>query len=249
MKQLEAGKTKLFAVGLVTVLLSMLLVLTAFAARERYQLEETERAWWSDTTTARWKKVNKADKYQVRLYSGDQDLTRATVTTTFIDFSRYIEDGNDYSFSVRALAKNDSQISGEWVDSEVQTASGIGDTSGHWRNYQQGKKYQKDDKTYVTNDWHLISGEWYYFNEDGYMRTGWQSVNNLWYYLNDEGMMQTGWKELAGAWYYLRADGSMAVGWVEPRPGQWYYLYADGTMAANTAVDGCQLDASGMWIQ
>ena len=61
--------------------------------------------------------------------------------------------------------------------------------------------------------------------------------------------MATGWKELDGSWYYLNPDGSMATGWVEGAPGQWYYLDESGRMLTNTVVDGCQLDASGLWME
>lgn len=249
MKQFESKKMRALMTGVVAAMLCMVLMLNAFAASEKYQLGETERAWWSDTTIARWKKVNRAKKYQVRLYEDGESIARVTVDTTSVDFKKYIKDDCEYYFEVCAYAKDSSQKTGEWVESEPQWVTGRGDTSGRWRTYSQGKKYLKEDNNYVVNDWYLIGGEWYYFNADGYAKTGWTEVNGLWYYMNAEGVMQTGWLDLDGTWYFLKSDGSMAVGWVQVKPGEWYYMYPDGKMASNTVVDGCQLDASGLYIK
>lgn len=248
MRQLDSIKSKTALMGLVAIALSMVLALTAFAAKEQVVLGETERAWWSETTVGRWKKVDKASKYQVRLYENGQSVTRMDVTTTSADFSRYINDGCDYYFEVRALARNSGQTSGEWVQSEEQSVTNWGDTSGRWRSYQQGKKYQKKDNEYVTSGWYLISGKWYYFNTEGYAKTGWVSAGDTWYYTDDEGVMQTGWKQVDGSWYYLHSSGAMAVGWVKTEPSKWYYFYVDGKMAVNTIIDGYQLDESGLCI-
>lgn len=245
MKRIEAIKSKVAAMGILAMVLSMVLALTAFAT-ETTQLGETEKAWWSATTVARWKKVEKATKYQVRLYENGQSVTRKEVTTTSVDFAEYINDGSDYYFEVRALAKNSTQRSGEWVESDMQTVTNWGDTSGRWRTYQQGKKYQKKDNNYVTGGWYMIGGDWYYFNTDGYMKTGWQQVGDQWYYLGEDGVMLTGWKQIGGIWYYLNGNGSMAVGWTQTEPGKWYYFYVDGSMAANTIIDGYQLNESGL---
>ena len=44
--------------------------------------------------------------------------------------------------------------------------TGLGVTDGRWRTYSQGKKYQRDDKTYITDQWELIGSEWYYFGQE-----------------------------------------------------------------------------------
>lgn len=247
MKQIELRNFKVYIISVMTALLCTMLVLTTFASSEKYQLGTTEKAWWSDTTIARWKKVNRAKKYQVRLYEDDVVVTSVTVENPGVDFSKYMQDGNDYYFEVSTYAKNSTQRSGEWVESEIQTVSGRGDVTGRWRSYQQGKKYQRQDGSYVTDAWYLIAGKWYYFNADGYARTGWLDLGGQWYYLNAEGEMQKGWLQLDVTSYYLKSDGSMAVGWVEARPGEWYYMYPDGKMASNTVVDGFPLNESGLY--
>lgn len=250
MRTLKSMKSKVVLMTVAAIILSILLTLTAFAAKEPVQLGVTERAWWSDVTTARWKKVDKASKYQVQLYENGQYIRRFNdVTAANIDLSEYISEGCDYYFMVRAYARNSSQISGEWMESEMQTVTNWGDTTGRWRTYQQGKKYRKSDGEYVTACWYQISGSWYYFSEDGYSRTGWILVEDKWYYLDAEGVMQTGWKQIDDSWYFLNADGSMAVGWVKTEPSKWYYFYEDGKMATDTVIDGRQIDASGLCVQ
>jgi len=249
MRQFESKRVRILMTSVIAALLCMMLALTAFAAQEKYQLGETEKAWWENETTARWRKVDKAKKYQVRLYQDGTSIVRLTVDTTKVDFAKYIEDDSEYYFEVCAYAKDSTQKTGEWVESDSQYVTGRGDTTGRWRTYQQGKKYQMLDNSYVTNQWYLIAGEWYYFNADGYAKTGWADINGAWYYLNADGKMLTSWQQLDGVWYFMRSDGSMATGWVEAKPGEWYYLYTDGKMAANTVIDGCQLNESGLYVQ
>lgn len=246
-KQYGARVSRIFLTGVAAIMICMMLVLNVFAATDRYQLGTTEKTWWSDTTVARWKKVDHAKKYQVRLYEDGTSKIRLTVETTSVDFSPYMEDGSEYYFEVCAYAKNSSQRTGEWVESDSQIVKGRGDMSGRWRTYQQGKKFQKADNSYVTDTWYLIAGKWYDFDADGYAKTGWTEGNGKWYYLDSQGVMQTGWIQLDGASYYLNPDGSMAVGWVQVKPGEWYYLNSDGKMASNTVVDGCQIDGNGLY--
>lgn len=249
MRQFESCKMKVFLISIIAMLLCSMLVLTAFAGQERYQLGETEEAWWENETVARWKKVDRARKYQVRLYQDGEPIIRMNVENTKVDLGKYIEDDSEYFFEVCAYAKDSTQKTGEWVQSDAKYITGRGDTTGQWRNYQQGKKYQKKDGGYVTSQWYLIAKQWYYFTVDGYAKTGWAEVNGNWYYLNADGKMMTGWQELDGAWYFMRPDGSMATGWVEVKPGEWYYMYTDGKMASNTVIDGCQLNESGLYVQ
>lgn len=243
------NKSKYAVMGIMMLMVTLFLTMTAFA-KETVQLEDTEKAWWSDTTMARWKKVDKAKSYQVKLYGDGDDLLRTvTVENTYVDFASYMKDKRDYYFEVRAVATRSQRpytLDGEWVQSDYQTAENIGDISGRWLSYQEGKKYRTRESRYITSEWYLIEGNWYWFNTDAYMQTGWQYINQHWYYLGSDGIMQTGWKQIDGSWYHLKEDGSMSIGWLESKPGQWYYLNPNGTMAANTTIEGHQLDASGL---
>lgn len=236
---------------LLAAAVSLLMCMTVPAATK---LDTTEEAYWdsSQTGVAHWKKVKNAKEYEVRLYeSGDRFVKVLVTGGTRADFREYIRDGVSYSFRVRAVPKSNQKtyISGDWKESEdILEVAGMGETDGRWRTYSQGKKYQRDDKSYITDQWELIQGSWYYFGQDGFVRTGWQQIGSDWYYLGEEGIMQTGWLQQNGAWYYLNTDGTRATGWKEAKPGQWYYMDENGIMMADTTVDGYRLDSSGMWI-
>ena len=197
------------------------------------RLAVTEEAYWdkNEVGIGRWKKVDRANEYRVRLYESEERfVTSFSVKGTKADFREYIRDGYAYHFSVCAVPENGQRayISGEWKDSEVLEADGMGENGGSWRTYSQGKKYQRGDKSYITGQWEMIQSKWYYFNQDGYMQTGWQQIDSKWYYLDKDGIMQTGWLEYQGNWYFLDSDGARTAGWKEVKPGEWYYMDGDG---------------------
>ncbi len=228
---------------------------TVFADTESGYLGEPEEVYWEDSNAgiARWIKVEGARRYEVALYrENDRQVldSKQIVSGTSADFREYTEDGNLYYFRVRAVptdAQKDLEA-GDWRESDLAEAYNPEYLKGRWREYREGKKYQLEDRTYVTDKWAQIKGEWYYFNKDSYMTTGWQKVGETWYYMNSEGIMQTGWLTVDGSKYYLMPDGSMAIGWVQAQPGTWYYMGGDGKMLTDTVVDGYVLDASGRWI-
>ena len=114
--------------------------------------------------------------------------------------------------------------------------------------YSTGTKYQKADRTYYTDEWAKIKGEWYYFGSDSYMKTGWIQLAGTWFYLENDGKMSTGWEQINNVWYYFNNSGAMQTGWVQTKPGYWYYLNSDGAMLCNTVVEGHQLNADGLMI-
>ncbi|WP_103230681.1 N-acetylmuramoyl-L-alanine amidase family protein [Clostridium sp. chh4-2] len=236
------------------VVLSALMVILASApafSAEPVQLEGAENTWWEDDTTAAWTSVKKAKQYQVRLYENEVSVVKLTVNTNRADFKDYMQDGYQYYFEVRAVAKNSEQSyveDGPWVSSKTVDMSDRGDTSGRWRNYADGNKYQMEDGSLASDGWKLISGSWYYFDGNGYSKTGWLEDGGSRYFLSEDGRMTKGWREIGGYWYYFQKDGAMSVGWVQPEPGKWYYMQEDGTMASDVTVDGCQLDVSGLWM-
>lgn len=238
--------------GILTVLMiGILMSMTVIAS---IKLDAPEEAYWDGNHVgmARWKKVRDAHEYQVKLYeSGDRFIKTVTVSGTRVDLREYMTEGGYYHFCVRAMPKShqNKYTSSDWTEAEGDQMTGLGVTDGRWRTYSQGKKYQRDDKTYITDQWELIGSEWYYFGQEGYALIGWQQIGDNWYYLNEDGIMQTGWLNYGENWYYLDADGSRVVGWKQVKPGEWYYLDADGKMLSNMMVDGYQLDSSGKWIQ
>lgn len=233
------------------ILWSILAGLPALAATP---LGETEKAYWDQarTGTAHWTRVENAKEYQVRLFeSGGEHVKSLTVTATTAEFSRYMRNEATYYFTVRAVptANQKDDAAGEWVMSEELEVRDLGVIPGRWRTYREGKKYQKEDGSYVAGQWCRIVNDWYYFDNEGFALTGWQLLDSKWYYFNEAGIMQSGWLDIGESRYFLDSDGSMAVGWMEGKPGEWHYLDRDGKMLSNTEVDGYMLDESGLWIR
>lgn len=236
--------------AVLSIFLMFLTGLTVFA-KDEIKLGEPENTWWADDTTAAWTSVKSAKQYQVRLYENETSVIKLTVNTNRADFKDYMQDGYQYYFEVRAVARNSEQSyveDGEWVSSKTVEMASRGDTTGRWRNYATGNKYQLEDGSYASNGWKLVFGSWYYFDADGYAKTGWLEDNGKRYYLAEDGKMLKGFQELGGSWYYFQKDGAMTVGWVQPEPGKWYYMKEDGIMAHGTTVDGYQVDETGLWM-
>ena len=101
-----------------------------------------------------------------------------------------------------------------------------------------GKWYAFDERGWMRTGWFLDSTKkWYYLDPvDGYMKTGWVLVNNKWYYLDpSNGDMKIGWVKVIGKWYYLNPNGDMRTGWVWWN-GEWYWLKEYGNMATNEII-------------
>ncbi len=219
------------------------------AIGETYYLGIPEEAHWKEDSrgTAQWEKVERAKEYEVFLYKGDERVKRIYSKGTYINLAEYMENDNIYSFAVRAVPTDAQRTyrAGDWARSEEIKVDWLGETSGRWRTYSAGKKFQKEDGTFCAGGWEMIQGVWYHFNSDGYVETGWIFADQAWYYLNNEGEMQTGWFNENGVWYFLGSNGAMQTGWVQAKPGEWYYMDASGRMLADTTVGGHTLDASG----
>ena len=85
---------------------------------------------------------------------------------------------------------------GEWLKGKSQ-----GNENKWW--------YKHSDGSYTTNNWELINGEWYFFDEEGWMKTGWikSPFSGKWYYLYcDTGFMA---HDCVIDGYTLGSDGAM----------------------------------------
>lgn len=80
-----------------------------------------------------------------------------------------------------------------------------------------------------------ITGDWYYFNEQGAIVTGWMADNNNWYYLEDKGTMHVGWLNLDNTWYCTNDNGKLVTGW-NPQGDVWYYHDGSGSLVKNEWV-------------
>ena len=85
--------------------------------------------------------------------------------------------------------------------------------------------YKHQDGSYTSDDFELIGGQTYYFDENGYMVNGWKQVGTNWYYFNQSGHM------LKNQWL---GD---------------YYFGSDGIMATNTWIGNYYVGADGKWIR
>lgn len=217
------------------------------------QLDMPDNAGWStkSQTTAQWDKVSYAEGYQVRLYCDGVCLRTINAATNKMDLAEYMTKEGNYYYEVRATGKDSSDNkyfkNSEYTLSEDTELKDLGDTTGKWKNDTIGKKYQKQDGSYVTNAWHKIFGKWYYFDENARMVTGWRLVGTTWYYMDQNGVMLTGWIQDNHVWYFLNNDGSMATGWVQRSPSEWYYFYPNGTLAVNADIDGYWVNEKGVW--
>lgn len=86
--------------------------------------------------------------------------------------------------------------------------------------------YQNDDGSYTKNDWQLIDGKWYHFNEDGYRQEGWWDFPTVHTYTISA---QT-FTEVYDESYYLdRETGEM----VTNKNWEGGCLCSDGTLACD----------------
>ena len=220
-------------------------------------LGKTESAGWSKMshTRAVWKSVDFAPGYSLILYCDDKVVKRTTSETASIDLSEYMKDENrTYYYEVKAIpvSSDDKKYfkEGEFVTStdqvldwedtpEGQESINNSGASGDGGSIK-GNNYVLPDGTKERNKWKKVSGQWYFFDEDGNMVRGWRNIGGFWYYMAQDGSMQTGWVNPDGsAWYYLNDNGEMCTGWIQPEPGVWYHMDASGHMQYGwVAVDG-----------
>ncbi len=162
--------------------------------------------------------------------------------------------GKNYYF-----ASNGAMVTSAWAEGKYYGPDGVWIPhykNEHWKHNSNGWWYQRPDGSWPSNQWELIDGAWYYFNNTGYMVTGWlnlehwkhnsngwwyqrpdgswpsnqwELIDGAWYYFNNTGYMVTGWLNLNGTWYYLDKNGIMLVG-SQKINGTWYYFDGSGKM-------------------
>ncbi len=199
------------------------------------------------------------DREWVYEYYGNDDNPLDAVAVvrtgnTSYDFSQYMKDGHSYFYMVRATPRVSEQAyvkNSDWrispeVDYRGKTVQGI--TTGKWRNYLEGSRYDVGDgyREFLDDGWQLIYGKWYYLANGGYRQSGWLAIDGNLYYLDENGIMATGWFYLDDSWYYTDKSGAIQTGWVMPLPGKYYYLYEDGRLATDTWIDGYYVGSDGL---
>ena len=205
-------------------------------------LEVGDVSWGDDDSpVVSWDQADYAKQYEVKLYRNNTIRESVTTNGTSYDFRSQIREGGkgDYTVKVRAVVGNGNGSKGNWtesdefsVDDDILAALGgktnnggsnnggqtgpNGSNSGNkgaWLKDNVGWWYCNADRSYTTDNWQQIDGNWYYFNKAGYMQTGWlkSRFTGKWYWLSTENGSNLG-KMLTNQWvdnnrYYVDNSG------------------------------------------
>ena len=212
--------------------MSITVTLPKTSSGEEGGLEVSDISWGDDDSPIiTWDSASYAKQYEVKLYRNNVIKDTISTTATSYDFrSKIRENGKgNYTVKIRAIASNGSK--GKWTESDEfdvdedvlanlggQTGSGgspsgSGSGTGAWLKDNVGWWYINADRTYTTNNWQQINGNWYYFDNRGYMVTGWlkSPYSGKWYWLSTENNSNLG-KMLTNQWvdnnrYYVDGSG------------------------------------------
>ena len=208
------------------------------------RLDTVEDTYWDDDnmTLAIWEEVEDAYRYQVYLYCEESKVAEIKTKNTKYDFEKKMTKAGEYTFRVRALAKESDYKDGYWSEysdsiyidedfAELMKNGGVIDTMTSGPGAKTDGSAPSDEVSVVSSgQWVQDSIGWWYRNPDGSypMASWWQDPSS-------------------GIWYYFDVTGYMATGWIDWN-GSRYYCDASGAMLTGThVIDGvsCQFDASG----
>lgn len=229
----KSGIWKKLVVAAAAAALSAASVMSVWAAAER--LDTVENTYWDeeDDTIARWDEVENAYEYEVYLYRNEQKTSSIKTKKDYYNFKKKMTAEGDYTFKVRALAKNRSKNyrDGYWSEesdtcyisedyAELLKNGGEIDTdhSGPGVSGDSSAEVKETDTISVVYKAEWIptaDGRWWYRNSDGsYPAGGWwrEPGTEIWYYFDAEGYMKTGWIEENGVKYYCQPSGAMVTG-------------------------------------
>lgn len=229
----KSGIWKKLVVAVAAAALSAASVMSVWAAAER--LDTVENTYWDeeDDTIARWDEVENAYEYEVYLYRNEQKTSSIKTKKDYYNFKKKMTAEGDYTFKVRALAKNRSKNyrDGYWSEesdtcyisedyAELLKNGGEIDTdhSGPGVSGDSSAEVKETDTISVVYKAEWIptaDGRWWYRNSDGsYPAGGWwrEPGTEIWYYFDAEGYMKTGWIEENGVKYYCQPSGAMVTG-------------------------------------
>ena len=229
----KSGIWKKLVVVVAAAALSAASVMSVWAAAER--LDTVENTYWDeeDDTIARWDEVENAYEYEVYLYRNEQKTSSIKTKKDYYNFKKKMTAEGDYTFKVRALAKNRSKNyrDGYWSEesdtcyisedyAELLKNGGEIDTdhSGPGVSGDSSAEVKETDTISVVYKAEWIptaDGRWWYRNSDGsYPAGGWwrEPGTEIWYYFDAEGYMKTGWIEENGVKYYCQPSGAMVTG-------------------------------------
>lgn len=211
-------------------LLSVAGAVTAWAATRLATVQDT---YWDDDdiTMARWEEVEDAYQYEVYLYRNESRVDTFKTKKNYFNMERKMTAEGEYTFKVRALAKNKSKEfrDGYWSDesdgiyidaafAELMKNGGVIDTqnSGPGATGTPGQPVKETSVVYKA-EW-IYSDQaqaWWYRNSDGTFpaNTWWQDpATTRWYFFNEQGYMMTGWIDWNGQRYYCLPAADTAAG-------------------------------------
>ena len=217
--------------------MSITVTLPKTSAGESGALEVNDISWGDDDSpVVTWESANYAKQYEVKLYRNNSIKDNITTSGTSYDFRSKIREYGKGSYTVKIRAAASNGTKGNWTESDEfdvdedvlaslggQSSSNNGSSTGPngssagntgaWLKDNVGWWYINADRTYTTNNWQQIGGNWYYFDNRGYMVTGWlkSPYSGKWYWLSTEGGSNLG-KMLTNQWvdnnrYYVDGSG------------------------------------------
>lgn len=178
-------------------------------------LAKRENYYKNTSIDERYPDGSYADYYTVQISGKKNDIPGVIIEHAFLSNASDVKNFLNTEEGLKKLGVADAKGIAKFLNL----------SEGRWELDETGWKYRLQSG-YVTNQWKWISGQKYYFDENGYMVTGWLDDT---YYLGSNGNMYTGWKMIDGSWYYFNTDGKKQTGWKYIK-GTWYYMDAEGIM-------------------
>lgn len=195
------------------------LILTIKLPALKYQLSPITSMNINEDGVLTWNQSTGAGSYEIKFYRGDSLISGILTTTdNTMNLREFMQKQGTYHFMVRAINKSDSNIAGNWYESN---------------NINIDYTKAEENKYWVENinigTWGQNStGQWYYKLPNGkYAKNEWKKIKGEWYYFNDNSIMVTGWLENSGKWYYFdKTNGNMLKNTVTP---DGYFVAIDGS--------------------
>lgn len=192
-------KKYILATAAVTLSLSIITAVPALAGTWLLGQDGSSARWWYD----------------------NGDGTRPVSEWVWIDGNNdglaecYYFDNNGWLLTNTITPDNYSvDLNGAWTtDGIVQTRSTVLTPSQDIANPAIGWQWDGTDwkyflyGSYLTSQWHKISGKWYYFNENSVMATGFQEIEGDYYYFTSSGALKTRNFSLNGFRYLVEDNG------------------------------------------
>lgn len=112
-----------------------------------------------------------------------------------------------------------------------------------------GINYYFDDAAYlISNQFFEYENNLYYAAENGQLANSWKMIANDWYFFEKDGRAANRWVAHYNDWYKIENGMMLCNQWIATSMGRWYYVGHNGAMVRNQSVDGCYLNAEGIYL-